>query len=91
MDRAFEGVVSGRVQGVGFRYFASEVAEELNLRGWARNLPDGTVAFCAEGSQKDVEEFLERMKQGPLCGRVDRVLGDWLPTAEGHLRFEIRG
>jgi acylphosphatase len=91
MDRSFEGTVSGRVQGVGFRYFASEVAQELDIRGWTRNLPDGTVAFHAEGSGKDVEEFVQRLRQGPLCGRVDRLSGDWLPKAEGHLRFEIRG
>lgn len=91
MERAYEGTVTGRVQGVGFRYFTREVAEELGLRGWVRNLPDGGVAFHAEGPERDVEVLVERLRQGPLCGRVDRLVGSWLPTTDGYQRFEIRG
>jgi acylphosphatase len=91
MDRAYEGIVSGRVQGVGFRYFTKELAEDLGVRGWVRNQPDGTVVFYAEGAEDSVEALLQRLREGPLCGHVDRLTGSWLPTTEGHLRFEIRG
>jgi len=91
MDRAYEGTVTGRVQGVGFRYFTLEIAHEMGVQGWVRNLPDGSVGFHVEGPNDLVEEFLQRLRQGPLCGRVDRLSGSWLPKAEGHLSFEIKG
>jgi len=91
MERAFEGIVFGDVQGVGFRYFALEQARDLGVQGWVRNLPDGTVGFHGEGPSESVEEWIRHLKQGPVSGRVDRLTGDWLPSAEGHLRFEIKG
>ncbi len=90
MGKAFIGVVSGRVQGVGFRYFTRDLAQELKVQGWVRNLPDGQVEFHVEGPEDAVEELLLRLKQGPVSGRVDRMVGDWLPSPQGFGHFEIR-
>lgn len=91
MDSVFEGVVSGRVQGVGFRYFTRQEAIDLGVQGWVRNLPDGSVSFHLEGPEREVETMLERLRRGPLGSRVDRLQGDWMAQSEGCLHFEIRG
>ncbi|HAQ19524.1 MAG TPA: acylphosphatase [Prolixibacteraceae bacterium] len=58
-------VIAGRVQGVGFRYFALYKANEFQIFGWARNTPDGRVEIEAEGEPHKLEIFLDWMKIGP--------------------------
>lgn len=67
-------LISGRVQGVGFRAFTARQARELKLRGWVRNLPDGRVEAVAQGDAAAVAEFENRLKKGPPAGRVDALL-----------------
>jgi acylphosphatase len=66
-------VLSGRVQGVGFRWFALRWAEELGVRGWIRNQDGGTVESEAEGEPQAVAEFERRLRAGPAGARVDEV------------------
>ena len=47
-------IVSGRVQGVGFRYFVEDIAADMKITGWVRNLPDGTVEIDAEGEEDEI-------------------------------------
>ena len=63
-------LISGRVQGVGFRYFAQRAARELGVTGWARNLDDGRVEVHANGALKVLNEFEARLRQGPIGGDV---------------------
>ncbi|WP_315919094.1 acylphosphatase [Mesorhizobium sp. SP-1A] len=65
--------VTGRVQGVGFRYWALEEAEALGLRGWVRNEPDGSVKALLTGPDDAVENMLERLRQGPRGAAVADV------------------
>jgi acylphosphatase len=65
--------VSGRVQGVGFRYYASSQARRLGLRGWVRNQPDGSVQIACEGPRAAVTQFHRWLESGPPSARVDRV------------------
>jgi len=65
--------VSGRVQGVGFRYAAVTQARRLGLRGWARNQPDGCVEILAEGEPGVIREFIEWCRRGPPAARVTTV------------------
>jgi len=83
--------VRGRVQGVGFRFFAERAARELGIRGWVRNLPDGSVETLAEGEDEAVQRYLERLRKGPLGSRVDAVdVTEALDAAApGHTSFEI--
>lgn len=62
--------VGGRVQGVGFRMYAVDQAEELNLTGWVRNLPDGRVEIVAEGEETDIVAFCEWCRSGPESAQV---------------------
>lgn len=63
--------VRGRVQGVGFRYFVAAHARALGLRGWARNLLDGSVEVQAEGPAEALAFLEERLREGPPHARVD--------------------
>lgn len=66
-------IFRGRVQGVGFRWFAKEAAEALGLSGWVRNLKDGSVEAEAEGSSDALDEFERSMKAGNASARVDEI------------------
>jgi acylphosphatase len=70
---ARRAVVSGRVQGVGFRFFAERAAREAGVKGWVRNRPDGTVETMVEGEQASVDGYLDRLRKGPLGSRVASV------------------
>ncbi len=69
---AWSVVVTGRVQGVGFRRFVQRCAQREGVTGWVSNLPNGSVACEAEGAQAAVERFLALVRQGPALARVDR-------------------
>jgi len=66
-------LVTGRVQGVGFRWFAARLARELGLRGSARNLPDGRVEMIAAGDTARLAELESGLRAGPPAARVDRL------------------
>ncbi len=66
--------VSGRVQGVGFRWWTRARALELGLTGWAANLDDGRVEVVAEGPVADLEALLALLESGGCPGRVDLVV-----------------
>jgi len=63
----------GRVQGVGFRYFVWREAEALGVDGWVRNLADGTVEALALGTNEELDQFLNRLQEGPRWSRVTSV------------------
>lgn len=67
-------LVSGRVQGVGFRAFAVREATRLGLDGWVRNLPDGRVEAIAQGGEDAVAQFVGALRRGPVAARVDEVV-----------------
>jgi acylphosphatase len=66
-------LISGRVQGVGFRYFTEAVAQREGLHGWVRNLPDGRVEVLAEGEREAIERLEHAVRHGPAAARVDHV------------------
>jgi acylphosphatase len=66
--------VSGRVQGVGYRYFAQRVAIDLGVHGWARNLEDGRVEVLALGTAVQLEDFEGELRVGPLRADVRGVV-----------------
>jgi acylphosphatase len=70
---ARRATVVGRVQGVGYRFFAERAAQELGVRGWVRNLPDGKVESVVEGEEDAVSRYLARLREGPRMGRVTDV------------------
>ncbi|HLJ61860.1 MAG TPA: acylphosphatase [bacterium] len=78
--RAF---VSGRVQGVGFRYFTQHAARRLGLDGYVRNLPDGRVEVFAEGGRRALESLVSTLRQGPAGAWVRDVQAEWTDASDG--------
>ena len=70
---AVKGLVRGRVQGVGFRYFVKCHADIHRLSGYAKNRIDGRVEFLLQGDQADVDAVVAQIRQGPDYARVDEV------------------
>jgi acylphosphatase len=66
-------LVSGRVQGVGFRWFVLREAAGRRLRGYVRNLRDGSVEVIAAGTPQALEELRRALERGPVQARVERV------------------
>ena len=81
-------VVSGRVQGVGFRYFTQDTARREGLAGVVRNLPDGRVEAFAEGDHESLVRFEAALRRGPSHARVDLVDIDSVPSA-GYDGFRV--
>jgi acylphosphatase len=90
MLRARRYLVSGRVQGVGFRFFTEEAAAREGLHGYVRNLPDGRVEIAAEGDAEALERFERHVRHGPPGARVERVDVDDDAPDGCHHGFSIR-
>ncbi len=83
-------VVSGRVQGVGFRYFVVQTAQTLGLRGYARNDSTGDVEVVAQGPRPALEHLLVLLRQGPSAARVQDVEATWRTRTEHFSGFHVR-
>lgn len=82
-------LVHGRVQGVYFRAFVAQKAQALDLKGYVRNLPEGSVEVRAEGDREKLEELLAHLRQGPPRARVDKVEVTWGQASGAFSRFDI--
>lgn len=82
---------SGRVQGIGFRFTAEEIARMMKLTGWVRNLPDGRVEVVCEGSEEVLKLFIEKIQQSPLGRYITKTQCSYEePTGEfTHFRIEF--
>ncbi|MBI4216000.1 MAG: acylphosphatase [Chloroflexi bacterium] len=88
---ALHALVRGRVQGVFFRAFVRQKAQELGLLGFVRNREDArTVEVQAEGERKQLEQLLEALRTGPPGARVEEVEASWGEPAGSYQSFEIR-
>ncbi|MGH8459624.1 MAG: acylphosphatase [Nevskiales bacterium] len=90
MTRCERFRVSGRVQGVGFRYAALHEARRLGVSGWVRNLPDGRVEVLAQGTDELLDRLSGWLQQGPPGARVTGVERSTEPSAELAPGFDIR-
>jgi acylphosphatase len=82
-------VIQGRVQGVGFRYFALKEARRLQLNGRVWNRGDGGVEVEAEGDRTSLERLVESLRVGPGAARVTSVDETWIEGPARHRGFEI--
>ncbi len=83
-------IIHGYVQGVSFRYYALEKAQELHLTGWVKNRRDGTVETVAAGDRLNLEQFLDWLHDGPPSARVSEVEVDWSEAVAPFESFIIR-
>lgn len=83
-------LISGRVHGVGFRFFAEAAAAREGLHGWVRNLPDDQVEIVAEGDADALQRFERHIRHGPPAARVDNVEFDDMMPTDRDTGFSIR-
>lgn len=86
---AYRLLISGQVQGVGFRAFAKEQAERLGVVGYVKNLPDGKVESLIEGRAAILDEMIRRLKQGSFPAEVEKVSSKKIPASGKYNGFEI--
>lgn len=84
-------VVRGRVQGVGFRWFVEREAHLLQVAGWVRNNPDGSVEVLATGTRDQLMGLKSRLLEGPRAARVDDVEELEAEPIKGLNSFQVRG
>jgi acylphosphatase len=82
--------VHGLVQGVYFRDTTRQQAESLNINGWVRNRPDGSVEVTAEGSKPALDLLLKFLHKGPRHAQVDKVEETWSAATDEFSAFEVR-
>jgi acylphosphatase len=84
-------VVRGRVQGVGFRWFVEREALILQIAGWVRNNPDGSVEVLAQGTRDQLAGLHSRLREGPRAARIDDVEVSEAEPVAGLGSFQVRG
>ncbi len=89
MERTIIFTVSGLVQGVGFRYFVYQKAASLGLKGYAKNLPDGSVEVVVNTDEKSKESLFNALKKGPSRSYVENVKQKYLDIKQDFKGFDI--
>ena len=87
--RALHLLIDGRVQGVGYRWFARQAGRELGLAGKVRNLPDGRVEVHAAGDPERLARFIDRLREGPPASRVTGIVEKELAAVPDWEGFDI--
>ena len=83
-------LISGQVQGVGFRFFAEAQASVEGVHGYVRNLPDGRVEAVVEGDQDSVDRVERALRRGPSGARVESVTVEAVPPSGRATGFSVR-
>jgi acylphosphatase len=81
--------IRGRVQNVGFRYFAFKTARMLNLSGFVKNESDGSVYIEVEGDEANIQTFIKALEKGPSWARVDHIAASDIPRQQ-HSDFVVK-
>ena len=84
-------LISGRVQGVAFRYYTINNAQNLRIKGWVRNCWDGKVEIVMEGEEEKVKELIDWCYRGPSSAIVEKVDIKWKKFRGEFTAFGIRG
>jgi acylphosphatase len=91
MAKSLHCVITGKVQGVFFRAWTHDQAEQLGVAGWVRNIGDRKVEVMAQGPEQALQDFKNRLRQGSPLSRVEEVKSDWVDHDKTYESFQIRG
>ncbi len=80
-------IITGRVQGVGFRFFVIRNAKQLGLAGWVRNRTDGAVEIIAEGDKQDLQRLVSKLKIGPPTAWIEDISMQWRAPEDNFVDF----
>ncbi len=86
----YEIRITGRVQGVGFRYFVHRIAGDHNIKGWVQNSRDGGVFIFARGEERDIETFIDHIRIGPSLARIKEFRKQRVSVSESLNDFRIK-
>ena len=89
-NQELHAYINGWVQGVGYRYFVINNALALGLRGYVRNLSDGSVEVLAQGTRPNLERMLALLQRGPAAAEVHEVRTHWRQPTEHLSGFHVR-
>jgi acylphosphatase len=85
----FRAIISGRVQMVMFRDFATRKARKVGVKGFVRNLADGTVEVVAQGEKAALERFIAYLHKGSILSRVEHVAAEWRTPQQNFDSFTL--
>jgi len=88
--RTYEVVLSGRVQGVGFRYFVESIAGKYDICGYVRNTYNNQVEIICQGEDEDIKNFIDEVKKGPTFSAVTDIKIDEIENSKKYSIFEIK-
>lgn len=83
-------MLSGRVQGVGFRYFTESRAHKYNIKGYVCNTPDYKVEILGQGEEEELEQFIQEIKKGPAYSVVTDVQIQPIVNPKNYYSFDIK-
>jgi acylphosphatase len=83
-------VISGVVQGVGYRYFAMKKAKDCGFGGYVKNLYNGDVEVEVEGEKGLINDFIEELKVGPMSSQVTNVNVEWRDYQNRYNNFDVK-
>jgi acylphosphatase len=86
----FEITVEGKVQGVGFRYFVHQKANEMGITGWVKNTIDGDVLVLAQGIETELKTFIDYLYVGPTRSRVERITINKIQVSTVFNNFSVK-
>ena len=86
----FEIEIQGKVQGVGYRHFATVKASELGIEGWVKNSSNGSVIVRAQGDKQAVQTFIDYLRRGPSSARVDDLSASELNGTGEYSGFNVK-
>ena len=90
MEVQYELYITGRVQGVGYRYFAAQKANEMGIKGWVKNAVDGSVIVVAQGIEEEIKTFIDYLYIGPTRSRVDQISKVKFNTLSDFNNFSVK-
>jgi acylphosphatase len=85
----YEIKITGRVQGVGFRYFTQKKANEIGIKGWVKNTRDGAVEVLVQGTETVINTFTDYLQIGPPLSRVDHISKVKMHIAREFSNFKV--
>ena len=88
--KTYRVLLSGRVQGVGFRYFTRSVAEKYSVKGYVKNTPAGKVEILCQGEEEEVRVFIDEVGKGPAFSVISDIVTDEVADNKVYNIFEIK-
>ena len=88
--KTYNILLSGRVHGVGFRYFTVSLADRYDVKGYVKNTPDNKVEIICQGGEEELGSFLEDVKKGPAFSVIIDIIIEDVPGGKIYNSFEIK-